>query len=61
MKILNQIKAHLAAMVLFQICVQQPHPPLKMAAVAKNRNFFEQSIVALLYICKSKGAQILTT
>ena len=34
----------LAGMVLgwvpFQICVQQLHPPFKMAAVTKNRNFF---------------------
>ena len=27
-------------MGLFQNCVRQPHPPFKMAAVAKNRNFF---------------------
>jgi hypothetical protein len=24
----------------FQICVRQPHPSFKMAAVTKNRNFF---------------------
>ena len=51
LKPLNQIKANLAGVVPFQYCVRQPHPPFKMAAVTKNRNFF--SCQFLLYY-KSK-------
>ena len=55
MKSLNQIKANLAGMVLgwslFNIVSEQHHPPFKMAAVTKNRNFF--SCQFLLYY-KSK-------
>jgi hypothetical protein len=44
LKPLNQIKPNLAGMILrwvpFQNCVRQPRPPFKMAAVTKNRNFF---------------------
>jgi hypothetical protein len=29
----------------FQNCVRQPRPPFKMAAVAKNRNFFNCSLL----------------
>jgi hypothetical protein len=30
----------LIVVVPFQNCVRQPRPPFKMAAVTKNRNFF---------------------
>ena len=42
----------------FQNCVRQPHLPFKMAAVTKNRNFFN---CPLLLYYKSKWAQILYT
>ena len=38
-------------------CVRQLHPPFKMAAVTKNRNFFN---CPLLLYYKSKWAQIVT-
>jgi hypothetical protein len=41
----------------FQIYVWQPCPPFKMAAVTKNRNFFN---CPLLLYYKSKWAQIVT-
>jgi hypothetical protein len=44
-----------AGVVPFQYCVRQCRPPLKMAAVTKNRNFF--SCQFLLYY-KSKWTQI---
>jgi hypothetical protein len=37
--------------------LNEPRPPFKMAAVTKNRNFFNSPL--LLYY-KSKGAQIFT-
>jgi hypothetical protein len=40
LKPLNQAKANFPWVVPFQYCVRQPHPPFKMAAVTKNRNFF---------------------
>ena len=44
MKLLNQIKPNLAGMVLgwvpFKIVSDSACPPFKMAAVAKNRKFF---------------------
>ena len=43
--------------VSIQYCVHQPHPPFKMAAVTKNRNFF--NYLLLLYY-RSKWAQILS-
>ena len=44
-------------MTPFQNCVQQPWPQFKMAAVTKNRNFFN---CPLLLYYKSKWVQILT-
>ena len=41
----------------FQNYVRQPRPPFKMAAVTKNRNFFN---CPLLLYYKSKWAQIVT-
>jgi hypothetical protein len=51
LKLLNQIKPNLAVMVPFKNLVQQLHPPLKMAAITKHRNFF--NCLLLLYY-KSK-------
>jgi hypothetical protein len=34
-------------MVLFQNCVQQPLPPLKMAAITKNGNFLDNRIAKI--------------
>jgi hypothetical protein len=31
--------------VLFQNCVRQLHPPFKMAAIIKNRNFFKAALL----------------
>jgi hypothetical protein len=42
----------------FQNCVRQPHPPFKMAAVTKNRNFFNQNLPNLHNRYKSAERKI---